>query len=232
MPDDLLLSRDEVRWIDQIAVEELGITGLMLMENAARGVCDRILRMREIREIHIVCGPGNNGGDGFALARLLQAVGADPHVWLVPAGKPLTHDADVNRNILTAAGGTVRDAGGAADIVPAFADLGPNDLIVDCLLGTGVRGAVRNPFAEVIEAVNSTDACVLAVDVPSGLDCESGTADGVCIRADLTVTFVGIKKGFAAPGADRFTGPVETAHIGLPAAWVRRRLASYRADGV
>jgi len=95
------------------------------------------------------------------------------------------------------------------------------DWILDCLLGTGVRGQLRSPFSNIIEAINASSARVLAVDVPSGLDCDTGTADGACVRAEQTVTFVGMKRGFLQPSAADFTGTMTVAHIGVPLSWIR-----------
>lgn len=228
--DDFLLSCDEVRSIDRAAMEELGLSGVLLMENAARGVCDAILRETpQPGNIRILCGPGNNGGDGLALARQLSARDRDARVFLVTSGKELTPDADFNRRVWLAAGGSVEDGDQLNDLDFMLRELSARDLVVDCLLGTGVRGAVRDPFRTLIAAVNQSPARVLAVDVPSGLDCDTGVAAGECIRADRTVTFVGRKRGFAAPTAAEFTGTVEVAHIGTPASWVKQWLSRYRA---
>ena len=226
----LLLSRDESRHIDGAAVSELGLTGLLLMENAARSACDVILReFSRPANIVILCGPGNNGGDGFAVARQLSARGVTARVFLTTAGRDLTSDAEFNRQVWLAAGYEVEDGNHADTIRVVLENLKNDDLVVDCLLGTGIRGAVREPFDGIIAAVNLSPAQVLAIDVPSGLDCESGDAAGECIRADRTITFVGMKTGFVTKTARPYTGPVETGHIGLPEVWVREWVSRYRA---
>lgn len=229
--DELQLTRDESRAIDQAAVDELGLSGLLLMENAAAGVC-RLIRQdfADVGRMVILCGPGNNGGDGFAIARQLAAVGIESEVILVDAGKPLTHDCDFNRNVWTAAGYKVSDGTDLSVAAEVCSFLSSSDLIVDCLLGTGIRGDVREPFASVVNAINASRAKVLAVDVPSGLDCNTGTAVGSCVRADSTVTFVGIKTGFRQKSAAEFTGQLHVAHIGLPRRWVHNWLLRYRAS--
>ena len=220
----LILTRDEIRRVDAAAVSELGIPSLVLMENAARGVADVIRReFADANRRVIVCGHGNNGGDGFALARQLAADGISVEVVLVMAGHTLSEDAAVNRDILTAAGLSI-DHGGDG----CLRSLTKNDLIVDCLLGTGVRGAARPPADAVIDVMNLSPARVLAVDVPSGLDCQTGGATGPCVRADRTVTFVGLKQGFRESGADRFVGDVSVAHIGIPDVWLRSWLRGIR----
>ena len=227
--NELMLSRDEVRSLDAVAIRELGIPGLVLMENAARGVCDEVLSGAPPKAIHILCGPGNNGGDGFALARQLAANGREPVVWLLSAGKSLTHDCDCNRKMWLSCGGSVSEDAPPDLMLRELQSLQPDDLIVDCLLGTGVRGAPREPFAAAIVAVNRSPAEVLAVDLPSGLDCDTGLAAGECIRAARTVTFVAMKTGFGAPHSLEYTGHVSVAHIGLPRAWVGEWAGNYRA---
>lgn len=216
------LSREAVRSIDQAAVEQLQIPGLLLMENAARGVSDAILKLSPRGQTVILCGPGNNGGDGLAAGRILASLGFLPVIKLIRAGKPLSHDTQVNLNILLAAGVDVTECG-AEDISRLLAALTQNDLIVDALLGTGVTGIVRTPFHEIIEAVNASPAAVVAVDVPSGLDCDNGLPAGTCVRADVTVTFVAMKLGFQKPESRMFTGTVYVSQIGLPLSWLNNR---------
>lgn len=219
--ESLVLSRSAARDIDAAAVSELGMTGPLLMENAARGICDVVRQhFQHAKRIVIAAGPGNNGGDGLALARQLAACHQTSNVYLVSASRSLTDDAAFNLQILQAAGIGVARSEDGADLIADLLTLEADDLIVDCLLGTGVRGALREPFLQIAEAINQSVARVLAVDVPSGLDCETGAAEGTCVIADHTVTFVGLKRGFQNRSAAQKTGRVTVAHIGLPAAWV------------
>ncbi|MEZ6133069.1 MAG: NAD(P)H-hydrate epimerase [Planctomycetaceae bacterium] len=221
--DPFLLSCQIARSLDAAAVSELGIPSLLLMENAARGVTDLIQQQfSTAQQIVIACGPGNNGGDGLAIVRQLAANEIAAQVFLIRAGKTLTPDAAANLRMATAAGLHVTVQDESDEVISCVRTLTASDLIVDCLLGTGVSGAVREPFAGIIASINESDAAVLAVDVPSGLNCDTGTAAGECIRADRTVTFVGPKEGFLNPAAAAFTGIVSVAHIGLPTEWVRR----------
>lgn len=225
----LLLTRDEVRAIDRAAVDELGLTGPLLMENAARGVCDIVLQSGfPAGQVLILCGPGNNGGDGFALARQLAAWDVSSIVYLTTAGRELTPDCQFNRDVWRASDGAIYDGDDVPTARAALERLCRDDLIVDCLLGTGIRGAARTPFRELIAAANASAAAILAVDVPSGMDCETGTAAGECIAAARTVTFVARKSGFDNADAKRSLGDVEVAHIGLPHSWVRNWILRYR----
>lgn len=231
---DLILSRDEVRAIDAAAISELGISGMLLMENAACGVSDVLLREFVIAEhpqrpTTVVCGPGNNGGDGLAVARQLLAYGLPVDILLVRGGKSLSPDANENLSILTRSGIKVTDVARLASLQICLAALTDSDVIVDCVLGTGIHGVAREPFSSVIQAINASPAQVLAVDVPSGLDCEQGTCSGSCIRAVRTVTFVGLKRGFLQQSAAEFTGGISVAHIGLPRSWVTNWLLINRS---
>lgn len=220
--DDLLLTQHEVRAIDAAAVAELGITGMLLMENAARGVADTIRRrFADAGEILILCGSGNNGGDGLALARQLAAADTSAKVFLMSAADNLMADAESNLRILMASKLPVNLNSSFLYVTSAVRALKPDDLIVDCLLGTGVRGAVRSPMDQVIQSINQSQARVLAVDVPSGLNCDDGKVVNACVKADATVTFVAEKRGFRNPEARAYTGDVVVAHIGLPTRWVR-----------
>ena len=226
----LVLSREEVRSIDRAAIEQLGLPGTLLMENAARGVAEVVLQHGTSR-IVIVCGPGNNGGDGIALARQLASVGIPVELFLMPASRGLSADNQFNLDVWKKAGGacTVINSQGAIDsFCVALTSLPEDALIVDCLLGTGTKGAPRSPFREVISAMNSSAASIVAVDVPSGLDCDAGHADGVAVFAARTVSFVGRKKGFDHPESQRYTGEVTVAHIGIPLSWIIQWLENYR----
>jgi NAD(P)H-hydrate epimerase len=215
-------SSAEIRRVDQDAVDELGIPSLLLMENAARGVCERIQQAGVWQSITIFAGPGNNGGDGLAIARLLAARGINPHVYLIRNGKDLSQDAACNHRFLEKCGIPVEEPS-LAVLPDLTARLTDQDLIVDSLLGTGTRGQLRSPFAEVVDQINLSRAMVLAVDIPTGFDCDSGLVIGPCVRADWTVTFVGLKTGFLHESASDYTGVVWVSDIGVPLKWLSDR---------
>ena len=222
MPDRSL-SREEVRAVDQRAINEFGMTGLVLMENAGRGAAEWLIELG-INGLIVVCaGKGNNGGDGFVIARHLELRGCDVQVLLFANPSDLTGDAAANWKILEAAE-TPRTVLGRQ---PALSDidhaLSHADGIVDALLGTGTVGEVREPYRTAIAAINRSPRRVLAVDLPSGLDGDTGLpietlADGtaVCVRAAHTVTFVARKRGFDNPESQVFTGDVAVVGIGIP----------------
>lgn len=217
------LTRDEVRAVDRRAIDEFGMTGLVLMENAGRGAAEW-LKSLGIGGMVVVCaGKGNNGGDGFVIARHLELLGGDVRVLLFAAPSDLTGDAAVNWHILEAAD-TPRVVLGRQ---PALSNiehmLTHADWIVDALLGTGTVGEVREPYRTAITAINRSARKVFAVDLPSGLDCDTGLpietlSDGtaICVRATCTATFVARKRGFDTRDSEAFTGGVHVVGIGVP----------------
>ncbi|HUX00675.1 MAG TPA: NAD(P)H-hydrate epimerase [Phycisphaerae bacterium] len=240
-------TRDEIRALDRWAMETLGVAGIVLMENAGRQIAEAARAMiagKKNPRVLILAGPGNNGGDGFVAARHLAAVGgvraevvllAPPFDMLRAALSPskgmvegprekMTGDAATNLAILEAMDLSVRVLVGEAEemlreLRPMLAGA---DLVVDGLLGTGTRGKVREPFASVIRAVNDAGRPVLAIDIPSGLDPDTGEPLGPTIRAARTVTMAARKVGFERPGAADYTGEVTVADIGVPVTRLRR----------
>jgi len=243
------LARAEVRDVDRRAIEEFGLPGVVLMENAGRNAAHLLHAVAGgPATVAIACGRGNNGGDGFVIARHLDLLGHRVRILLAcdPAG--YAGDAAINHAVAVRSGLEIlplaeADAAGweaalAGPVEPASAAAKAHGAsaagadsacvtvwIVDALLGTGAAGAPRGPVAVAIDAINArrdtAAARTFAVDIPSGMDCDTGAAPGSCIRADLTGTFVARKVGFDAPGADRLTGPVHVLDIGVPRALLR-----------
>lgn len=219
----LELTRAQVREVDRRAIEDYGIPGVVLMENAGRNasamIDDRFAggRAAEARRVAIVCGGGNNGGDGFVIARHLSNAGWTVEVFLAADPGRLPHDGATNYRIAQKMGLPLTPCQTTEEIAAAAGRFSGIDVIVDALLGTGFSGAPRPPLNAVIEAINaSRGPAVVAIDVPSGLDCDTGTAAGACVRAHLTITFVAMKRGFRLSGASDFTGEVQVADIGAP----------------
>jgi NAD(P)H-hydrate epimerase len=223
-----VLSRDQIRSVDKMAVEHLGMLSLVLMENAARGLCDVIRTTGPWPAITIIAGPGNNGGDGLATARLLAAEQPDAssvRVLLIRGGKSLSNDTDANLRILHRCGIAVEEPS-PESATQLIARLPAGSLLVDSLLGTGVRGHLAEPFLSLITAMNRSPATKLAVDVPSGMDCNSGEACGAVIYAQHTVTFVAAKPGFLTARGRQSCGQLHVKHIGVPAAWIAQLVTS------
>ncbi len=221
----LYLSRAQVREVDRRAIEQDGMSGLVLMENAGRGCVDVLCRLGVDGPVVVCCGRGNNAGDGFVIARHLDLRRHVVRVVLFGDPSGLQGDAAVNFAILRRCDVPVRIAPAGAETAWQD-DLADAAWIVDALLGTGARGAPRPPLDRVIQRLNEAPARRLAVDLPSGLDCDTGEAAGVTFRADHTCTFVAAKAGFAAPAAQAYLGQVHVLDIGAP-----RRLIEAVARG-
>jgi NAD(P)H-hydrate epimerase len=216
-----VMSRDEVRRVDAWAIEEIGAPGVVLMENAGRSGAELArekLAGVDGPKVCIFCGTGNNGGDGCVIARHLLNAGVRVRIVLCGVRDKVRGDARTNLEILERLGHAAEPLDpGAQDLsVPVGACAADADLIVDALFGTGLRGELSRDFQSLIETINSLGRPILAVDIPSGLDCDTGVPLGAAIRAAWTVTFVAMKKGFlASPEASRYTGAVYIASIGV-----------------
>lgn len=212
-PHTITLTRQQVRRIDELAVQRYRIPGIVLMENAAIGVARvarSILDGMGLRTASILCGGGNNGGDGLALARHLHNSGYEPLIGLCSDPGKYQGDALANWRIVEAM--KLPTFAATADTLARQA----RTLIVDAIFGTGLTSEPRPPFADLCQAVRQSGCVVLAVDLPSGLDCDTGLPLGECISAHFTVTLVAMKAGFANPGSRQFTGSVSVADIGAP----------------
>jgi NAD(P)H-hydrate epimerase len=210
------LTRSQVREVDRRAVAEYGMSGLVLMENAGRGCADVLRRLGCAGPVAVVCGKGNNAGDGFVIARHLDLRRIDVKVLLLAAPSELHGDAATNYAILARCNLPLIDRSGQFDPAAFEADLAGAEWIVDALLGTGASGPPRPPWDEAIRRINRQSGRKLAVDLPSGLDCDTGLAAEPTIRADHTCTFVDRKVGFDNPAAAVYLGQVHVLDIGAP----------------
>ena len=203
-----LYTSAQVRAMDRAAAEQLGIAGYTLMQRAGAAAL-RTLRERwaSARRITVVCGPGNNAGDGYVLASLARAAGFPVRVLAATAPQRLRGDAERACADWRAAGGTIEPFSPQA--------LEDADVIVDALLGTGLSGAVREALASVIDALNASGRAVLALDVPSGLDADTGMPLGTAVRAACTVTFVALKSGLFLGEGPQYCGVLVLDELGL-----------------
>ncbi len=212
-----VLSAEAMQAVDRRAIDELGIPGLVLMENAAIGVVDGICeRFGGARSAAILCGPGNNGGDGLAIARQLDARGFAVQIVLVGATRPLAGDAGVQLAICERIGLPIRRLEGEADLAAATAATGAADLLVDALFGTGLGRPLDGLFARVAGWINESDLPVVAVDLPSGLSGSRAVPLGPHVVADLTVTFGVPKIAHLFPPAADAVGELWVADLGIP----------------
>ncbi len=214
-----VFTAEEVRRLDRRAVEEMGIPSLTLMENAGDGAAAEIVGRfapRERRQVVIAAGRGNNGGDGFVVARLLRELESSVSVFLLGREKDVAGDAAVELARFLERGGEVVEVTGPDRLDQLEAACRASDLIVDALLGTGLTGPARDLVAEAIEAINRSEKPVVSLDLPSGLSSDRGELLGPAIWAALTTTFAGWKRGLLLhPGAKR-AGDVRVVDIGIP----------------
>lgn len=220
MSDLPSMTRDQVRDVDRRAVDEFGMSSLVLMENAGRGTADLLINRGVAGPVLLCCGSGNNGGDGLVIARHLEAAEIPVEVLLFSEPGRLHGDARTNYEILHRAQTPVTLAT-TLDRAELMAMLQSADWIVDALLGTGLTGSVRDPYLGAIELINAAGRPVLAVDLPSGMDCDTGKPLGCCVQAHVTATFVARKVGFDVSGASEITGEVAIMPIGVPRGLLR-----------
>lgn len=216
----VVMTRDQVRAVDSWAINEVGIAGVVLMENAGRS-CAELIKEKlagTVRpKVCIFCGAGNNGGDGYVIARHLLNDGFNAAVMIRGDSEKIKGDAKINLEILKKLGLPIDNLSlKEADIAGRVEDFAAGaDMIVDALLGTGMRGELNEEYKQLIKSINAENVPVLAVDIPSGLDCNSGQLLGEAIIADYTVTFVAVKTGFTNPQAEKYIGKVYVASIGI-----------------
>ena len=218
--ETVVMTRDEVRAVDGWAINTLGVPGAVLMENAGRSCAELIKeKLKDTTEpkVCIFCGTGNNGGDGYVIARHL--INNNIRVTVVVCGDPakIKGEARINLDILERMDQPIEQLTPAddhiSDRINSFtADA---DMLVDGLFGTGLRGQLSDAYQRLIEDMNACHCPVLAVDIPSGLDCDSGEPLGAAVQAAWTVTFVAVKKGFTFPSASPYTGEIFVASIGV-----------------
>ena len=200
----------EMKALDRSAIEGRGIPSLQLMETAAHHVTDAVLAERADKTLPVLvfCGPGNNGGDGFACARQLLEAETSAKVCFVGDASKMTPDAKEECRRFTAAGG----------LVLPFCDFAaePCSCAVDALFGVGLAREVRGAFAEAVRVINGLNAPVIACDIPSGINGDTGEVMGTAVKAKKTVTFTCAKPGLLAGDGAVYAGELVIADIGIP----------------
>ena len=206
MPAELYTAA-QVRELDRVAIEERGIPSVALMERAGADAFDVLgRRYPAAKNLVVLCGGGNNAGDGYVLARLAKQAGLDVRVIALVEPDQLKGDAATCAQKYLA-GGAVADT----------LSIDGADVIVDALLGSGLNRRVEGVFAEAIELVNGSADPVLALDIPSGLNADTGNCLGAAVRADATITFIGLKRGLFTAEGPEFCGEILFSDLGTPA---------------
>lgn len=218
--NDLTLTRQQVRDFDEWAINNALVPGVVLMENAGRG-CAKIVigELKKLggKAVCIFCGTGNNGGDGFVIARHLKNAGLTVKILLCGQSSKIKGDTLINYKITCKMDIPTEELDAACADIEKIIKSSANDcdLLVDAIFGTGFSGELRGGFDKIVNTINSLNKPIVAVDIPSGLDCDTGLATGAAIKAAITVTFAAAKKGFINTGASKYTGEVYIASIGI-----------------
>ncbi len=207
LPQELYRA-EQVRELDRIAIEDRGIDGYELMNRAGQGAFRVMLeRWPRVRRISILCGAGNNGGDGYVVAALARRAGLRERVWAV--APPKSQAAIKARRAYEQAGGEIHDPANGCELNA--------DVAVDALLGTGLEREVTGDYARAIDTINAHQGAVLAIDIPSGLNADTGRVLGTAVRADATVTFIGMKLGLFTGRGQALAGAVLFDDLDVPA---------------
>lgn len=222
-----LVATSVMRELDRRAIEEGGIKGEDLMQRAGEGVASVVRRIADAAGydapmIHLVAGRGNNGGDAFAAARSLKQMGYGVEVWLAGSDNQVRGDALIHLSRMKADGIALQELPTLEDWQDAIRNPFVAEIIVDGILGTGAAGPARGPAAGAIQYINSqtADCFCVSIDVPSGLNADTGEAEGDAVLADLTATLGLPKKGLVAPSAIEFVGAMDVLDIGIPPGYV------------
>ncbi len=217
-----LALNEEMREVDQITIEKYGIPGVVLMENAGNAVVDEVLKIESsVQRVLVICGTGNNGGDGFVVARHLHNANKEIRVFIVGQPKDITGDAELNYQVLRKLDiqiDNVNDQGGLMKLEKLIPS---QDVVVDAILGTGLVDSVQGIHKGVIETINRLSKYTVSVDVPSGVSGNTGKIMGEAVRAKKTVAFALPKIGnILYPGAD-YNGELVIRQIGIPKKAIR-----------
>ncbi len=219
----MLVDAKTMRALDRKTIKDYGIKGLVLMENAGRGLAEVVAELLDDEleasgraRVSIICGKGNNGGDGFVAARHLRNGGYEVEVFTVAPVAALKGDAGTNARIWEKMGGSCFKVSSAKEIEDSLSRLRHSAVVVDALFGTGLSSELKGVSRALVEVINSLSAVVVSVDIPSGLDATTGKVMGEAVMADLTVTMAYPKLGFFLyPGKD-YTGEIDVVDIGMP----------------
>src|SRR5688572_26243057 len=214
-----ILTAAQMREADRFTIEEIGIPSLVLMENAGRQVVAAMEAAYEAKlegRVAVLCGRGNNGGDGFVVARTLLQRGIDTAVFVIGTVAEVRGDARLNLDILGRLGVTVVEVGDEQSWELHFSEISQCTLIVDAIFGTGLKSALGGMMETVVADVNAAGIPIVSIDLPSGLSADTSHLIGDCIDASMTVTLAAPKLALVLPPAEAHAGDVVIADIGIP----------------
>lgn len=204
---------EEMKLIDKYCIKNLGIPGIVLMENAALKVLKNI-EMNKYNTFVIVCGVGNNGGDGLALGRHLMVQGKKVRFFILGNMDRGSNDFSVNYNIIKNINGDIVHINSDKELSLFKDSIIDSDIIIDSIFGTGLTRNVEGIFKDVILSINKSEKYVISIDIPSGLDGNTGKILGICVKASKTITFQLLKRGLM--GMEELAGEIIVEPIGIP----------------
>lgn len=210
-----IVTAELMRQIDKFSIENLGIPSIVLMENAALKVLKNI-QLNNHEHMTIVCGNGNNGGDGLALARHLILLDKKVAVFILGEDKSLSKDCQINYDILLNMKAHIEFISCAEQLDILKKSISDSSLIVDAIFGTGLSREVRDIYKDTILLINSSNSYKISIDIPSGLNSDTGEILGYCVKADKTISFQYYKRGFLKYGVEEYTGHIIIEKIGIP----------------
>lgn len=213
------VSKEKMQDIDRQAIKRFGISRLILTEIAGLKtfeLADKILKKRKNKKVAVFCGKGYNGCDGLVCARYLFNSGYKVIVYVLSKFKDFSKEALINLNILKELGINIKKITKIKDLCRLKREIENCRLLIDAIFGIGVRGNIKEPVKSLIGYINMVKKPILSLDIPSGLDSNTGKILGECIRADFTITFGLCKKGLVKKEAKQYTGKIEVADIGIP----------------
>lgn len=216
----MYLTSKDVKDIDNYSIKELGIPEIVLMENAALKIVKSI--NENDKNIAIICGIGNNGGDGLAVGRHLLCSDKQVNFFIAGSKNKMSTACKTHYNILIKLNANIKFIENDEDLIKLKDTLKTYDLIIDSIFGIGLSREVKGIYRDVIEIMNNTSAYVLSIDVPSGLDANTGEIFGISVNASKTVTFIGEKKGFNSVNAKKHLGKVIVEQISVPSFVVKK----------
>ena len=214
--DPPILTREKIRMLDSLAEETYKIPGIVLMENAGRKTAEIVRGLmiaRSWKTLAVVCGKGNNGGDGYAAARHLHNWGVALRIFSLSDPVGLSGDAGANHKIASAMKIPVDRV---LNLKILEESLKEYDVVIDAVLGTGIEGKVRGTSEGAVTAIRKCGRPVISLDIPSGLDANTGQILGVCVNADYTITYAAPKQGFESENGPEMCGEIHLADIGIP----------------
>lgn len=212
-----IVSGTQIQIFDKLAIENYGIPSIVLMENAGRAVAHEtlnILKGKRNASVSVVCGTGNNGGDGLVAARHLENAGIETHIFLIGKSVALKNDAAVNYKIFKKLKHPIQETPIFNSIL--LKHITKSDVVIDAMFGVGVNRMLGEPYKSYIEGINQKSRFTISIDVPSGLDATTGEIYGSCIKAHTTVTFTFLKRGLIKGQGSKQSGKVIVADIGIP----------------